>query len=423
MKREEALRDKLLTTFNLEAAQRLRRLTECLAQMQQAPETEFQAALVEEVYREAHSLKGAARSVNLPDVEAICRSLEDLFLACKKRRTVMGSAHFDLLYRVCGTLEDFLAAPQVQRDSFAITLDTLGHQLKSHAQGAPSPALEPRQRQTKVAAPSARPHPSLVTRAEPATTRKLDALLFAAEELTPAKNLARQRATEGRALQKQLGEWQQDWARGVPALEMLSADHGEHRRVSVTPFIDGQQKLGLKLKAAVEILSLNLERDHRSLVRMVEALQRETKTARLLPAADVFGAYPRMVREIAAEQGKEVAFELDGAAIEIDRTVLEAMKDPVLHLVRNCLDHGIETPAIREQAGKPRLGTIRVMIRPRSEGTVLIQVSDDGAGIDVEAIKRAAAKMTLADDVDSLSREQASPPARSSRTFPDEGWV
>jgi two-component system chemotaxis sensor kinase CheA len=117
----------------------------------------------------------------------------------------------------------------------------------------------------------------------------------------------------------------------------------------------------------------------------VSAVQEEVFRLRLVPVHQVFDRFPRVVRDIARETGKEVAFVTEGGDIELDRSLLESLGDPVIHLLRNAVDHGIETPPERERRGKPATGQL-VLRATRDRNAVQIQVEDDGGGIDRNAV-------------------------------------
>ncbi|MDA1012839.1 MAG: chemotaxis protein CheW, partial [Planctomycetota bacterium] len=115
----------------------------------------------------------------------------------------------------------------------------------------------------------------------------------------------------------------------------------------------------------------------------------------------VWQRFPRVIREVARQCGKRVRLEMDGEDAELDRTLLEAIVDPLMHIVRNAIDHGIEEPAVRRSVGKPELGTIR--LRAYHEGgQVNVEVSDDGAGLDPERIRRKAVEKQLIDEDESV---------------------
>ncbi|MFM7137607.1 MAG: chemotaxis protein CheA, partial [Planctomycetota bacterium] len=139
---------------------------------------------------------------------------------------------------------------------------------------------------------------------------------------------------------------------------------------------------------------------------VTNTLQETAVKTRMQPVDHVFSRFPRTVRDLAKGCGKEVAFTVDGADTELDRTLIESIRDPLTHLIRNAIDHGIEPPEVRVEAGKPRAG--RVALRAFNEsGRVTIELGDDGGGIDVERVREkavarglvtAAAAAALGDD-------------------------
>ncbi|KAB1188708.1 MULTISPECIES: chemotaxis protein CheA [Haloferax] len=115
-------------------------------------------------------------------------------------------------------------------------------------------------------------------------------------------------------------------------------------------------------------------------------LQNTVMDMRLIPLKKVFDKFPRLVRDLAREQDKRVSFTVEGADIELDRTILDEISDPLMHVLRNAVDHGIEEPDVREANGKPRMGTIRLSAQ-RQHDTVIVTVEDDGGGIDADAVR------------------------------------
>jgi two-component system chemotaxis sensor kinase CheA len=130
------------------------------------------------------------------------------------------------------------------------------------------------------------------------------------------------------------------------------------------------------------------------LTRCSQALQAIVMEVRMIPVEAVFLRLPRLVRDLSSQLGKHVELELVGQDTELDRTVVDALGDPLVHLVRNALDHGVETPPERRAAGKPQTGTLRVSAR-HSGGNVLISVTDDGRGVDPEAVAASAVRRGL----------------------------
>ncbi len=129
--------------------------------------------------------------------------------------------------------------------------------------------------------------------------------------------------------------------------------------------------------------------------RLTSEIQDKIMRTRMQPLSMIFGQYPRLVRDTARARGKSVQLEISGGEVALDKYLLDALVDPITQLVRNAIDHGIEAQEQREALGKPQKGSLRLAAAMR-EGRVLIEVSDDGAGMDIEALKRSALERGLA---------------------------
>jgi len=145
----------------------------------------------------------------------------------------------------------------------------------------------------------------------------------------------------------------------------------------------------------------------RNLERLINSLQNHTMKIRMVPIEQIFDRFPRMVRDLSASQGKEVKLEMEGTGIELDRTVLDSITDPLLHMLRNAVDHGMELPDDREKLGKPRSGTIKLKAS-RVGDKISIEVSDDGRGIDLDRVKEKAIEKHIItrQDAEGMSTEQ-----------------
>lgn len=147
-----------------------------------------------------------------------------------------------------------------------------------------------------------------------------------------------------------------------------------------------------RLLRAIEALDhpdRDVQRTARDAARLVSAMQDEVLQARLLPVGQVFDRFPRLVRDVTRELGKDVSFVMEGREIELDRSLLDAIGDPILHLLRNALDHGIEDAETRVAAGKPARGEL-ILRAARDRAAVVIQVQDDGRGIDRSVVLQRA---------------------------------
>ena len=155
-------------------------------------------------------------------------------------------------------------------------------------------------------------------------------------------------------------------------------------------------------RTAVEALTAEVEvpglqQAVAELTRSSQALQAMVMQVRMIPVDVVFMRFPRLVRDLSSKLGKEVKLDLVGSDTELDRTVIDALGDPLVHLVRNALDHGLEPPEERRAAGKPEVGKLEIAAR-HAGGSVIIEVRDDGRGIDPQSVARRALSRGLIDD-------------------------
>ena len=165
----------------------------------------------------------------------------------------------------------------------------------------------------------------------------------------------------------------------------------------------------IKLRRSIEQGELDSAEDHLDeLDKITGSLQDTVMDMRLVPLKKVVDKFPRLVRDLAREQDKDIDFAMEGTDIELDRTILDEISDPLMHLLRNAADHGIEPPEEREAAGKPREGTIRLR-GSRERDRVTIEVEDDGAGLDPDALRASAVEkgMMSREEADALDEEEA----------------
>jgi two-component system chemotaxis sensor kinase CheA len=140
--------------------------------------------------------------------------------------------------------------------------------------------------------------------------------------------------------------------------------------------------------------------------RLTADLRDNTMSIRMLPISTTFSTFKRLVRDLSNELGKEVSMSTEGGKTELDKKVIERLNDPMVHIIRNCIDHGIEQPDIREKSGKPRSGTI-MLVAVHSGANVLIKISDDGTGIDPQKVRSIALKKGIITSDTDLSETEA----------------
>jgi two-component system chemotaxis sensor kinase CheA len=373
---------RLRETFRIEAEEHVRALSTGLIELDKNTDAAKQAQVIETVFREAHSLKGAARSVNLPDIESLCQSLESVFAALKRHEIELQPALLDLLHQTVDGITRLVPPADAEGAKTGQAYNgELARQLEKAAKGLPL-AAKPENNVPQARLESPLPQAETVR----IPIAKLDPLLLQAEEMLSAKMAAGQRAAELREINRTLSSWKAE------------SDKWQDRQ---SP---GQVRNGLPewneerlvaLQSRVAATAKAVEQDQRALKHMVDDHLQAMKELLLLPLASVVEILPKLVRDLARAQGKEVELTIQGAEIEIDKRILEELKDPLIHLLRNCVDHGIKKPEERTQEGKPPCGTIRLSFVVRDNRQMGITVADDGSGIDLNNVRAAAAKLGL----------------------------
>jgi len=161
------------------------------------------------------------------------------------------------------------------------------------------------------------------------------------------------------------------------------------------------------IQVTVDSRSESLKRIAENIDRLTASLQSLVMQVRMVPVSQVFDRFPRLVRDLSLKKSKKIDLVMEGREIEVDRTVLDEIGEPLIHLLRNCIDHGIELPEERVRAGKSEKGTIKLVTRP-AEDNIIIEVEDDGAGINAEKVKKSALEKKLVSEADvaDMSEEQ-----------------
>lgn len=403
----------LLELFKLEAEAHCAALSDGLLALEKSP---GDTTVVEPLMRAAHSIKGAARIVGLDIIVSLAHVMEECFLAAKSGREVLSPARIDQLLKAVDVLGEVrsLAEPdlpawtQAQSERIA----ELAAQLKAPppaptarpepvAPQAPAPA--PADSAATLSAPLATDHPPAPAGAHApafggATVRVaagvLNRMLFLAGESTvEATRLqslrelmaglkARQRAldTAVQTLREQRGS---DHA-SVPADAQAAGD--QRRAMSEDPLGAVASAAG-DMQSAIADQSVRFDESFRRMEELSGALYTEVLRSRMRPFSEGIAAFPRMVRDIARQLDKRVDLRIQGETVEVDRDTLQKLESPLTHMIRNSLDHGIETQAERAAAGKPPVATITLAARHQS-GSLVIEVRDDGRGIDPESVRR-----------------------------------
>ena len=403
--------EELRTLYKEASADHIQKIEAGLLHLEKNP---LDQAKLEQLLRETHSLKGDSRMLGVKDVETLTHQLEDILGAVKRSERVFTPQTFECLYlgldavrkiaheavtgQAAGISVFHVLAQLMGADSgdeLPQTQETVAESNgAASAQSMGEPPLTFQDAvQTKEPVESAAEALAQVSDYQIDTIRvesqKLDKLLTQASELAVTKGQMGDRLAE---IDQILGQWE-EWNREA-FVSRLTFDELE-RRLQTSELQPLQNFYNL-VESRLEQLGVLLNRlrattyeDNAKLETVANELESGIHSLRLLPFSTIFNLFPRTVRDLAKQQGKEVNLAIEGGDNSVDKRILEEMKDPLLHLLRNAIDHGIETPQERQSLGKPAIATIR--LRGYQVGsTVSIEVIDDGRGLDVEAIKQAA---------------------------------
>lgn len=370
------LQRQLLKTFQVEAQEYLQKLNESLLQLERQPDEATRHALLQEVFRTAHSLKGAARAVSLTDVENLAHVMENVLQQAR-------DAKLELKPDTCDALYDTLDAIQQILNGESVDTDLISARLMTVATGGKLLPAAAAPKQAVPAGPSFLPVEETIRVA----VTKLDDLMVQAGELIMAEISAGQHLDDVRALRDRVARWPKMWREIQALLRRLDGDAG--RRLA--DLLSRHHEYMQMLTRDVNALEQTISRDTLNLSLSMTRLQDEVRRVRLVPIQTLVPGLQRAVRDAAHTEGKRVAFVVDGGDVELDKKVLETLKDPLLHLLRNAVIHGIENPDTRTDAGKAAEGRISLTVRQQGS-EVHMAVHDDGRGFDVEALRRASAE-------------------------------
>ena len=423
--KNDAFMKRLLSTFKVEADEHIKNITAGLIDLEKELEPQVKAGIIETVFREAHSLKGAARAVNRSDMETLCQSLETVFSGLKHREIDLAPALFDTLHRSVDMLNAITLSPPEEAAAGPGEISRITEKLAKTAMGESGakqaipndqpvprdypPTSEPKTfppgpefpvRETDDAARTQKKAMSTVR----ISMEKLDSLLRQSEELLSLKLTADRHLEDVQELTHIFGLWNKQWSKIYPVicefrrLQGKRDKQGRKRRqddiqnVKLLEFAELTHDNMKILESRLAELRRRSDHDRYATGLMVDNLLGDVKQILMLPFSTLFEAFPKVLRDLSRDQGKEVELSISGGEIEIDRRILEEMRIVFIHLLRNTIDHGIEKPEVRKKNGKPPRGMIQIVVS-RSEGNKAeILLSDDGAGIDLGGLKEASLK-------------------------------
>lgn len=424
---QQRLIKRLRETFLGELEEHVSSLNRELLELEKGSPGSARGERVQSLFRTAHSLKGAARAVNIDLIQDVCHELEDILGAAREGRRSLGPAEFRLLFAAADALEDAGERLRQEQSLDDSPLADLLVEVGMAALEAPAPAQRetlmspPVSAATSMAPPPSKPEPAplppvealapLPSVAQPPTPTpstsvrvaadRLDDLLTRSGELLVTRRQGETVAGELAALRDIVGRWRNQGRGGRAAVK--AGGKSRMRRAWEVGKIESPRKVEGAPPSADDLRQLERELDRlgqvlmgnrRSMERAALALDEEVRRTRLLPFAEVCQGLDRLVRDVAQAVQKNVELNVQGDDVELDRAVLEALKDPLRHLLRNAIDHGIESADVRRGAGKSPQGQLSITATLRG-AHVEVAVADDGRGLDLAAVRRRAQHLGL----------------------------
>ena len=384
--------DDLTREFLIESQEGLDRMERCLTELEERPQDK---ELLGEIFRSVHTIKGTTGFLGFKRLEKLAHAGENLLGQLRDGKVTAGATLITALLHLLDGLRELLKtieakdsegdgddsaliarlgelqAPTASRKGQGAQVAQPAHEADPVKAGMPTAAPEP-------AVAKAAPAPAAPCAAEAMQAPELAEVVAEAEALTPAE------ASKSRA-------------QGTASESTLRVDVALLNRMMN---LVGELVLTRNQVLQATAADPNMTLLSRRLDMVTADLRESVMKARMQPVSNVFSKMPRLVRDLTHALDRRVHLQMEGQETELDKSLLEAIKDPLTHAVRNALDHGIEPPAVREAAGKDPEGTLT--LRAAQEGShVVIEVSDDGAGLAVDKIRSKAIERGL------LSAERA----------------
>jgi len=415
-------RSAFIAKFQEEATDLLQRLNEGIITLEAEPTNR---PLIDQWLRDAHTLKGSSRMVGLMEISDIAHRMEDVMVKVRDGDLAYSPDMTDTFFEALDTVV-FLAEHAGKDSASEADVEGVTGRLAAIAGSVVAPE-GPEDQETSEPASESAPVPAAVAEAGPAEaasvaedadehtthgaaeapraaqrderlqtkeqttvrirTSQVDRLLNLVSEVVISQIKAEQRVRDMRSASMRAADALQVWGRIKTMLSALP--HEAQTALDDDLHLLDEHMLGL-CKDLVA-LAKDYADDTSRTSTVVGDLQANAMALRMLPVSTVFNTFPRAMRDLAKQFKKDVELVIEGGDTELDKKVLEEINDPLVHIMRNAVDHGIEPAAERIAAGKPATGTIRLSARQEGDH-IIIEVSDDGAGIDPAKVKAAAVR-------------------------------
>ena len=444
--------DEYKEMFAVESAEHLQSMNEALLSLEKDPAN---SETINVMFRAAHTLKGMSATMGYTNIKELTHNMENLMDRVRKNEIRLDSSAIDVLFECLDTLEKMVETPEksseidissligklskndhvpAKEEQIVLTNNVAQETISENIAGINAPDNSPGISETScnVYEITVTLHESCMLKSARSTVvmRNLSELGEIIETVPPVKDLEDEKFDrEFKVIVSTIQD--------ARKLEDAARKVSEISKVEVKPHTGSKSRAKTEEKACVtegsktsiksvqsvrvsierldslmnlvgeliinKIRLMQLASVHKlddlvetlaSLNRLTNDLQEEIMAARMVPIEQIFNRFPRMIRDLAKNEGKEIDLILEGGDIELDRTVLDEIGDPLVHILRNCVDHGIESPEVRKQNGKNPKGTIKLTAM-REKNHVVIEAVDDGKGMDPQKMRETAVKKGL----------------------------
>jgi len=410
-------RDEFVQYFRDEAEDLLQRIDADLLRLEQFVDAgAIDPEIVNSLFRALHTIKGSAGMLQFDAVQRVAHTLENVFDLLRRDRMPLTESGVNLLFEGRDVLTalvraavDGTANPE-GADEYVIRLEAFAGVYEATAEVIEGPRAAPADDEltpvddAQVAAFEAEVARLLadahVRPAAAGTPTPVEAAPQpAAPGGTPNGSGAPQDAVRQGARSKTIRV-------DIERLDLLLNLVGElvinRTRISDIATTLSREMGDARARGAASELAKELAESSALLARTTNEIQESIMKVRMVPIGQVFDRFPRVVRDLAKARGKEIRLEIAGAETDLDKTIVDEVGEPLMHLIRNCVDHGIEAPEVREARGKPRHGTLK--LNAYHEGNqIIVEVSDDGGGIDIARVRAKAIRNGVIAESDRLS--------------------
>jgi len=372
----------LLQTFSAQLDERLQAIVDGLLALEQGATGAARTPILDAIFRAAHNIKGAARGVGLERTAELAHALEDLFSALKRETVANQPGLVELCLSAVDGMRHLVEADTTNSPVSQASVELLRRVRAVAAGAAPPPA--------SAAAPTtaaARPLSDTIR----LPVARLDRIADLAEELQASKIRVDDHYQVSRQQHDLAQRLKQLWGQFNQARQDKSAIlQDRHLLIEASDLI-------LEIERLADSMQRGLRATVAQLRPLATGLREDVRDLRMVPAESVLKPFVLTVRELARDLDKRVELVLEGERLEMDRAILDALRDPLIHLLRNAVDHGIEAPTQRRLMGKAETGLITLRLE-REGQSVVITVSDDGAGVDSTRVRGRIRELGLASE-------------------------